>query len=250
MLCGLALEALEDVGVVRDQIGVDRRDFLARDQAQGCVAGCRHAVVLAGLHERDHLVGGVAGRHVDLAAGVLLEGRDPVGGRDRSSRPRRSPAQAIRLTAPSPSPTSVSMPSAPASAVLVSSPVAALVVASSSSSPPHAVAMLSTSATSSVDPPVPSHVVPPCCSACPSRAGCARAARSTAPASLGRERLHGGCREVLLRHHELAARPRGRRGSACPGRGRRPRAPCRGASSHPGRARRPARPGGSSRAAP
>ena len=74
----LVLQAGEDVGVVRDQVGVDRRDVAAGDQAQRRVARGRHAVVLAGAHQRDHLVGGVADLDVDLAAGLLLERRDPV----------------------------------------------------------------------------------------------------------------------------------------------------------------------------
>ena len=86
----LVLQRREDVRVVRDQVGVDRRDVAARDQAQRRVTGRRDAVVLAGAHQRDHLVGGVADLDVDLAAGLLLEVATPSRPSGRSSRPRRS----------------------------------------------------------------------------------------------------------------------------------------------------------------
>ena len=74
------LQERRDVRVVGHQVGVHRRHVAAVDQPQGGVAGGRHPVVLAGLHQRDHLVRGVADLHVDLAAGLLLERRDPVDG--------------------------------------------------------------------------------------------------------------------------------------------------------------------------
>ena len=77
----LVLERREHVRVVGDQVGVDRIDVAPGDQAQRRVARRGHAVVVAGAHQRDHLVGGVADLHVDLAAGLLLEVRHPVDGR-------------------------------------------------------------------------------------------------------------------------------------------------------------------------
>ena len=74
----LVLEGVEDVLVVRDQVGVDRVHVAALDQARGGVAGGGDAVVLAGPHQLHHLVRGVADLDVDLAAGLLLEVRHPV----------------------------------------------------------------------------------------------------------------------------------------------------------------------------
>ena len=76
----LQLEVLEHVGVVRDQVDVDRCDLAAGDEAERRVAGRRHAVVLAGLHELHHLVGRVAELDVDRATGGLLELGHPVDG--------------------------------------------------------------------------------------------------------------------------------------------------------------------------
>ena len=47
----------DDVGVVGDEVGVDRRDVAAVDEPQRRVAGGRDPVVLPGLHQADHLVG-------------------------------------------------------------------------------------------------------------------------------------------------------------------------------------------------
>ena len=80
----LVLEAIEDVRVVGDLGGVDRRDVAAGDEAQGRVTRRGDAVVLTGLHQLDHL--GRAGPDLDrgLAAGRGLERGDPVvaAGRD------------------------------------------------------------------------------------------------------------------------------------------------------------------------
>ena len=75
---GLALQALEHVGVVLHQVGVDGSDVAGGDQAQCRVAGRRDAVVLAGAHQRHHLVGRVRDLDVDPAARLLLEVRHPV----------------------------------------------------------------------------------------------------------------------------------------------------------------------------
>ena len=77
----LHLQRVEDVGVVGHQVGVDRLDVAGRDQPQRRVAGGRNDVVLAGLHQVDHVVGGRCRLDVDLAAGLLLERRHPVDGR-------------------------------------------------------------------------------------------------------------------------------------------------------------------------
>ena len=66
------------VGVVGHQVGVDRRDVAGVDQPQRRVTGGGHHVVLAGVHQADHLVGGVGDLDVDLAAGRLLERVHPV----------------------------------------------------------------------------------------------------------------------------------------------------------------------------
>ena len=87
------LEERRDGGVVGHQVGVHRGDVAGVDQPQRRVTGRRHPVVLAGAHQLDHLVGGVADLDVDLAAGLLLERRHPVDGRVvgavlRVARPR------------------------------------------------------------------------------------------------------------------------------------------------------------------
>ena len=74
----LVLQALEDRVVVLDQVEVDRGHVLACDQSQCRVARRRDTVVVAGLHQRDHLVRGRADLRVDLAARLCLEGSDPV----------------------------------------------------------------------------------------------------------------------------------------------------------------------------
>ena len=76
----LSLRKSEIGRVVGHQIGVDRGDVTGVDQPQRRVAGCRDPVVLAGAHQLDHFVGRVAELDVDLAAGLLLERRDPVDG--------------------------------------------------------------------------------------------------------------------------------------------------------------------------
>ena len=75
---GLVLQAVEHVLVVRDQVEVDRGDVAAGDQAERRVTRRRHAVVLAGLHQLDHVGRVDADLDRDLAAGRLLERGDPV----------------------------------------------------------------------------------------------------------------------------------------------------------------------------
>ena len=74
----LVLERGVDVLVVGDQIHIHRRHVAADHEAQRGVARRRHAIVLAGLHERDHLVRGAGDLGVRDAAGLLLERTDPV----------------------------------------------------------------------------------------------------------------------------------------------------------------------------
>ena len=95
----LQLEVLVHVGVVRDQVDVDRRDLAAGDEAERRVAGGRDAVVLAALHELHHLVGRVAELGVDRAAGGLLERGHPVdGGIGRAVLDVAGPGDEVDLT--------------------------------------------------------------------------------------------------------------------------------------------------------
>ncbi|MGH1551897.1 hypothetical protein ACRAWF_06375 [Streptomyces sp. L7] len=68
----------EDVLVVGDQTRVDGGGVAGGYEAQGGVAGGGDGVVLAGLHQLDHLVGAGRDLGVDLAARLLLEVADPV----------------------------------------------------------------------------------------------------------------------------------------------------------------------------
>ena len=72
------LQVGEDARVVRHQCGVHRRHVAGVDQPEGRVTRGGHHVVLPGVHQRDHLVGGVGDLDVDLAAGGLLERVHPV----------------------------------------------------------------------------------------------------------------------------------------------------------------------------
>ncbi len=74
----LVLQQRVDVGVVREDLRVDRSDVAAGDHPHRRVARCRDAVIAPGAHERHHLVRRSGGLRVDLAAGLLLEGRHPV----------------------------------------------------------------------------------------------------------------------------------------------------------------------------
>ncbi len=74
------LEERPDVGVVGDQVGVDRGHVTAGDESQGRVARGGHHVVLTRLHQVHRLVGGAEVLDVDLAARLLLEGGHPVDG--------------------------------------------------------------------------------------------------------------------------------------------------------------------------
>ena len=75
---GLVLQAVEDVRVVRDQAEVDGSHVTAGDQTERRVARSRHAVILPGLHQLDHVGRVEAHLDRDLAAGRGLEGCDPV----------------------------------------------------------------------------------------------------------------------------------------------------------------------------
>ena len=74
------LQPLVDGRPARDQVGVDRLDALAGDEAQRCVARGGDEVEAAFVHQRDHFVGGGGRLDADLAAGLLLEAGDPVVG--------------------------------------------------------------------------------------------------------------------------------------------------------------------------
>ena len=75
----LALEAVEHLRKVGDELGVHCRNVTAGDQAQRGVARERSAVVLAGLHQGDRVGRPTVDLRIDLAARLLLERRDPVG---------------------------------------------------------------------------------------------------------------------------------------------------------------------------
>ena len=78
---GSVLQPRIDAGIGRHARGVDRLHLAGGNQAQRGIAGCGHQVESALVHQGHHLLG-VRGRaHRDLAAGVLLEGADPVVGR-------------------------------------------------------------------------------------------------------------------------------------------------------------------------
>ena len=69
----LALDPLLHVCVVRDELGVDRGDLARRHQPHARVARGGDAVVLAGLDQRDHVVGAAAVLRVHRAARRLRE---------------------------------------------------------------------------------------------------------------------------------------------------------------------------------
>jgi hypothetical protein len=75
---GLVLEAVEHVGVVGDQGGVDRGHVAAGDEPQRRVTRGGDAVVLAGLHQLDHLRRAGADLDRRLAASRRLERGHPV----------------------------------------------------------------------------------------------------------------------------------------------------------------------------
>ena len=75
----LVLQVVEDGLVVGDQIRVDRGHVAALEEPRGRVARGRDAVVLAGPHQLHHLVRRAGHLDLDVAAGLLLEARDPVG---------------------------------------------------------------------------------------------------------------------------------------------------------------------------
>jgi len=81
----LHLEIRENVGVVRCQLGVDRLDVGAVDQAKRGVSRCRDDIPATTLHELHGLVGGAEHLDVDLAASGLLEGAHPVRRRIRAA---------------------------------------------------------------------------------------------------------------------------------------------------------------------
>ena len=75
---GGVLQALVDGLPARDEVGVDRLDALARDEAKRGVARGGDEVEAALVHQRDHLVRRGGRLHGHLAARLLLEVADPV----------------------------------------------------------------------------------------------------------------------------------------------------------------------------
>ena len=69
----LVLDPFLDVGEVRNQLRVDRSDVPRRHHPDAGVAGCRNAVVLARLHETDHVVRRAAVLRVHGATGRRRE---------------------------------------------------------------------------------------------------------------------------------------------------------------------------------
>ena len=78
---GRVLQPVVDLRPGRDEVGVDRLHPLAGHEPERGVAGGGDEVEAALVHQRHHLVGGVGGLDVDLAAGRLLELGHPVEGR-------------------------------------------------------------------------------------------------------------------------------------------------------------------------
>jgi hypothetical protein len=75
---GRVLQALVDGLPGRDEVGVDRLDALAGDEAERRVARGGDEVEAAFVHQGDHFVRGRGGLDGDLAAGIGLELGNPV----------------------------------------------------------------------------------------------------------------------------------------------------------------------------
>ena len=75
---GRVLQSLVHGLEARNQVEIDRLHPLAGHQPERGVARGGHEIEAALVHQRHHLVGGVGGLDVDLAAGLLLEVGDPV----------------------------------------------------------------------------------------------------------------------------------------------------------------------------
>ena len=72
------LQARVDVGVGRDQRGVDRLHPVACNQTQGCVTRCGHQIKPTLVHQGHHFVTGVGGLDGDHALGRCLELGHPI----------------------------------------------------------------------------------------------------------------------------------------------------------------------------